>query len=52
MIPGKNNTVVQNIDSDSINDLQSIQSMFCNDKKLTKELMLKMRPGQRKEICG
>lgn len=49
--PGETKTVVQDLGSDNMSDLQDIQSRFCNDNQVTKDLKLTMRPWQRKEIC-
>lgn len=50
--PGQVKTVIQDISSDNLQSLQNIQARFCNDEKnLTRDITLEMRPGQRKEIC-
>ena len=51
LIPWKINTVNQDLRSDNLADLESIQSMFCNGQKLTKELQLQIRPWETKDIC-
>lgn len=50
--PGEVKTVIQDLSSDNLADLQSIQSRFCNDpKNMTRDLSLDIRPGQTKDIC-
>jgi len=49
--PGETKIITQDLGSESMLDLQKIQSRFCNDEKTTKDLNIFMRPGQRKEIC-
>lgn len=44
-------SVTQDLYSDNITDLNNIQSMFCNDSKITKDLTIDLRPWQRKNIC-
>ena len=49
--PGQNKVVTQDLGSDNMTDLQSIQSRFCNDDVVTKDLNISLRPGQRKDVC-
>lgn len=49
--PGETKIITQDLGSENMIYLEKIQSKFCNDEKLTKDLKLSMRPGQRKEIC-
>jgi len=49
--PGQTKTIVQDLHSDNMNDIQSVRSLFCNDNKTTRDVELTMRPWQRKEIC-
>lgn len=50
--PGEVKTVVQDLSSDNLEELQAIQARFCNDPKtLTRDLSLQIRPGATKEIC-
>ena len=49
--PGKTKIITQDLGSDSMTKLQNIQSRFCNDDKITKDLKMVVRPWQRKEIC-
>ena len=49
--PGETKKITQDLGSDNMTDLQKIQSRFCNDEKITKDLKLFVRPWQRKEIC-
>lgn len=49
--PWETKTIVQDLGSENMIELDKIQSRFCNDDKVTKDLKVSMRPGQRKEIC-
>ena len=49
--PGEIKIITQDLWSDNMTDLQNIQSRFCDDNKVTKDLKMVIRPWQRKEIC-
>lgn len=49
--PGETKIITQDLNSDNIAELQKVQARFCNDKKATKDLKLRMRPWQREDIC-
>lgn len=49
--PGEEKTIIQDLHSENTNDLENIQSVFCNDNTITRDLKLKIRPWEKKEIC-
>lgn len=49
--PGETKIITQDFNSDSMDDIQNIQSRFCNNEEMTKDLDLSMRPWQKKDIC-
>lgn len=49
--PWEVKTIIQDINTDSMDELQIVQARFCNNNNLTKDLQLEMRPWERKEIC-
>lgn len=49
--PGEKKVVTQDLGSENMSDLQAIQSRFCNDDVVTKDLNVSLRPWQRKDIC-
>ena len=49
--PGEVKIVTQDLPSADIDEINVVQTMFCNDNQLSKNLSLSIRPWQRKNIC-